>query len=73
MALAAAEDSAVGHRTMEIEKDLSAGPHLLAGSQMMENVNCWQSSDLIFIIFGEDFAFMEHPFGFEESTSFAYY
>lgn len=72
MPLATCVDSVIGHRTMQVEEDLSAGPHLLAGSQMMENVNCWQSTDLIFIIFGEDFAFMEHPFGLEESSSFAY-
>lgn len=51
---------------MQIEEDLSAGPHLLTGSQRMENVNCWQSTDLIFVIFGEDFVFMEHSFGFEK-------
>lgn len=71
MALAACEDSVIGHWTTQIEEDLFAGPHLLAGSRMMESVNCWQSADLIFIIFGEDFAFMEHSFSFEESTSFA--
>lgn len=72
MALAACKDSVTVRGTMQIEEDLSAGPHLLAGSQMMENVNCWQSTGLSFIIFGDDFAFMEYPFSFEESTSFAY-
>lgn len=71
MALAACEASVIGHRTMQTEEDLSAGLHLPAGSQTMENGNCWQSTHLIFIIFGEDFAFVEHPYGFEESTSFA--